>query len=807
MRHGFSPASLGVCLLALAGAALSAATPQPLPLVFEPNQGQWEKSIQYVGRAGDTTVLLTEREAVFVLSKATGRPPELPASQSTQVRMKLGKAAKFVPFNRQPSVSHYFIGRDPSAWRRNVPQFARVEMREVYPGIDLSFYGNQGRIEYDYIVHPGADPARIQMAYEGADSLHLNPAGDLVLSTRLGDLVQHKPFVYQLRDGRKEEVAASYRVHGMQAAVELADYDHDRDILVDPVLTYSTRFGNPNPFGLGAPIAVDLKGNLYMTAEAPFIPSPSTKSPYQTSANGYDVAILKFNNNFTQQLYAVYVGGSAEEKPSAIAVDRLGSVVVSGTTKSADFYTTPGAYQTTRQGFQDAFILRVDADGTGLTYSTYLGGGDAARGTYGFGVALDLTGKAYLTGATTSPSFPTTSGAYKTSYSAPVSGTAQDAYVASFSPTGALNYATLLGDTGDDVGVSCLAAGENGVWVTGWTKGPFPDVFGTLHPSAGGYDVFIVRVNPNGTALARSRLLGGAKDDVPQGIAQDPYGSIWVGGQTQSNDYPMVNALQPQMIVNNGAYVTKLSSNLSTIQFSTFYGSKYGGAAVSGLALDPAGNAWFTGYSFYALTTTADAFQPGPVNPGFNRDAFFAGIKNDGSALLYSTYLSGTDADYGMGLALDQNGFAYVTGYTGSTDWPTTAGPLSTANGGFFLAKFALNQVVAPNTLGGIISDKSGPANARDWTISIANGGPGTAVAAQLNSFALVQTAGAACTPVINSPLAYPVAAGNIPANTSANLHVLIDFSTCAATARFTASASFTAGSRSGSFSLFNQYR
>ncbi|MCX6625496.1 MAG: SBBP repeat-containing protein [Acidobacteria bacterium] len=701
MRLCFLLVPVAVCL------PLTATGPQPMPLVFEPNLGQWAASIQYVGRAGDTVVMLTDREAIFVLSKPAphqarpGISPSEPASERSEVRMKLGKSSGFVPFDRQPGLSHYYIGNNPANWRRNVPQYGRVEMRGVYPGIDLSFYGNQGRIEYDFIVHPGADPSRVEMAYEGADSLGVNARGDLVLHTRLGDLVQHKPFVYQLRDGRKQEVAAAYHVSGSTARVNLESYDRDRDLLVDPVLTYSARFGNANPFGLGAPIAVDSKGCLYIAGETPAIPNPASKSSYQATNTGFDVAIQKFNNNFTQLLSAVYVGGSAEDRPTSIAVDKTGAAVVAGFSKSTDFYTTPGAYQSTRKGFQDAFILRVNADGTGLVYSTYFGGGDSLRSNVGYGVSLDAFGKAYLTGATNSPSFPTTAGAYKTSYTPAVSGSSQDAFLAQFDSTGALGFSTLLGNTGDDVGITCRPFGETGVFVAGWTSGPFPDVHGTLQPTTGAgvalsdkYDVFIVRVSVNGTILSLSRLLGGSKQDVPSALAVDLYGSVWVAGQTQSNSSPgnipfpsTAGAIQPSFTVSNGAYITKLSSDLSTIQYSTFFGHAVGGAAVSSLAVDAAGNAWFTGYSFYAIPTTPDAVQPQSANPAFNRDAFFAGIKNDGSKLLHATYLSSSGADYGGSLALDASGFAYVTGYTDSaaTDFPLTPGLLGNPTGGFFL--------------------------------------------------------------------------------------------------------------------------
>ena len=435
-----------------------------LPLSFEANHGQADSSVQFLARGHGYTLFLTPTESVMVLQQRdttpehealtgthpTARPKQMPITQAV-VRMKLEGA------NPSPAIDgmeqllgmvNYFIGNDPAQWHTTIPTYAKVQYQDAYPGIALAYYGNQGRLEYDFLVAPGADPNQIKLAFEGASDISVADSGDLVLATALGEVRMQKPIVYQLElDGHKTLVAGHYAVASPSVSLQtsrttryavgfqLASYDHAKPVVIDPVLLYSTYLGG-NSTDQGNGIAVDAAGNAYVTGSTGS-PNFPTVNPAQRALGGSStVFVTKLSAAGSSLLYSTYLGGSLDDQGSGIAVDTAGNAYVTGSTFSTNFPTVNPVQATHGGGLADAFVTKLSAAGSSLLYSTYLGGNEHDQG---FGIAVDAAGSAYVTGYTDSPNFPTAN-----PLQAMFGG--RDAFVTKLSTLGSsLLYSTYLG--------------------------------------------------------------------------------------------------------------------------------------------------------------------------------------------------------------------------------------------------------------------------------------------------------------------------------------------------------------------------
>ena len=403
-------------------------------------------------------MFLTPTESVLSLQK-----PAPAAGDGAAAPDSVVLSSTFVGANPQPQVvgldrlagtSNYFIGSDPSQWHTNIANYGQVEYQNLYPGVDLVFYGNQRQLEYDYVVAPGTDPSVIKLAFDGAESMTIDGQGDLVLHTSAGDVMEDAPVVYQESGGIRQPVSGQFVVEGDgQVGFALGAYDHTQPLVIDPVLSYSTYLGGTG-LDQSYGIAVDAAGNAYVTGTTDSADFPTTTGAFQTtSGGGYDAFVTKLNPTGTALVYSTYLGGTSVDFGEHIAVDRAGNAYVTGYTTSTNFPTTVGAFQTTSGGGYDAFVTKLNPTGT-VVYSTYLGGsGDEI----GWGIAVDTAGYAYVTGQTDSTDFPTTTGAFQTT-----SGGGYDAFVTKLNPTGtALVYSTYLGGTlndwGDDIAVDMPA--------------------------------------------------------------------------------------------------------------------------------------------------------------------------------------------------------------------------------------------------------------------------------------------------------------------------------------------------------------
>jgi hypothetical protein len=684
-----------------------------LPLSFEQNLGQTDPKVDFLARGSGYTLFLTQGEAVLTLrapersSDPTSRRDIAKAlsdpNASAVLRMALAggnPAAQATAESQLSGTVNYFIGNDPAHWQVGLSTYARVRYPDVYPGVDLVYYGDGGRLEYDFIVQPGADPAAIVLRFEGAESLDIDARGDLVL--RLGDreIRQAKPILYQQIGGERRQVSGAYlRRDRGTVGLEIAEYDRMAPLVVDPTLIYSTYLGGSSG-EVGFGIAVDSAFSAYATGVATSTNFPTTPGVFQPALVDHDVYVTKFNVTGSALVYSTYLGGSSADVGLGIAVDSAGSAYVTGQTGSTDFPTTGGAFQTTLVGHSDAFVTKFNATGSALVYSTYLGGSGAGQGDDGRGIAVDSAGGAYVTGFTNSNDFPTTPGAFQTTNAG-----GQDAFVTKLNATGSapLMYSTYLGGSADESGSGIAVDSAATVYVTGETTSTnFPTTAGAFQTTnAGGSDAFVTKLNATGSApLLYSTYLGGSSSELGSGIAVDSAGSAYVAGLTGSANFSTTaGAFQTANAGNGDAFVTKLNATGSApLLYSTYLGGSDLDVGY-GIAVDSSGSAYVTGRtSSTNFPTTADAFQT--ANAG-NEDAFVTKLNATGSApLLYSTYLGGSGTDDAFGIAVDSAGSAYVTGVAGSTNFPTTPGAFQTANAGSndaFVAKIA--ESVSPPML------------------------------------------------------------------------------------------------------------
>ncbi len=669
------------------------------PLSFVPNVGQmagdFGHQVDFFSAGRGYSLFLTSSQAVLAMrtdarrgerGRRPGAKGTAPEVRTAVLRMKLENAnpqAGASGMDELPGKSNYFIGNNPGRWRTDVPTYARVKYQNVYPGVDLTFYGNQSHLEFDFAVAPQADPGRIKLALEGATRLTTNAQGDLIVEIGGGTVRFHKPVIYQpaTTSGRdrsaRRYVDGSYLLNSKgRVSFKVSDYDKSKPLIIDPMLSYSTFLGGTGDDS-GNGIALDSSGNAYITGTTASVDFP-TQSPISASlAGSTDAFVAKLNPSGSALVYSTYLGGNQLDQGNAIAVDSSGDVFVAGSTASGDFPATTGAWQAAFAGGQtDAYVAKISPAGDALTYATYLGGtgNDIANG-----IALDASGDAYVAGSTSSTDFPT---------AGPVQAANAgqgDAFLSKIKPDGtALVYSTYLGGSGADSGQGVAVDSGGNAYVAGFTLSTdFPTANPSQSSNAGSDDAFVAKYNTGGTALVYSTYLGGAGLDRAFSIAVDGSGNAYVAGDTTSSPFPTTSgAVQTSNKGGSDAFVTELDAN-GAVAYSTLLGGTLADGA-SGVAVDGSGNIFAAGYtqsSDFPLSNALDsAFGGGTCGQGVCFDAFVAEI-NPASGLVYSTYLGGSGNDYGQAIALDASGNAYVTGATSSGDFPVTAGGLQSTAG------------------------------------------------------------------------------------------------------------------------------
>jgi hypothetical protein len=595
-------------------------------------------------------------------------------------------AANLTGLERLLTTTNYFIGSDPRRWKTNIPNYAKVKYSGVYPEVDLVFYGNQDLLEYDFTVSPGADPGVIALGFEGITDLRVDKKGDLILRTDAGEIRQSRPVVYQQIDDARRIIPATYLIKGKkQIAFQIANYDRSKPLVIDPTLAFSTYLGGSGT-DIGDGIAVDSAGNAYITGGTVSTDFPVTPGAFQTgqaSPFQFDAFVTKMNSTGTALIYSTYFGGNNRDIGNDIALDGAGNAYVTGLTDSGNLPTTPGAFRTTPVGTDefDAFAMKLNATGTALVYSTYLGP------IIGSGIAVDSAGNAYITGQANGD-YPTTPGAFQT-----VSGGSSEAFVTKLNSTGtALVYSTFLGGSGFDAASKIAIDSAGNAYVTGEAGPGFPVTPGAFQTSSNGFrEAFVTKLNATGTALVYSTYLGGSNTDVGQGIAVDLAGNAYVTGDSDSLNFPTTaGAFQTVKAAGLDAFVTKLSATGNALAYSTYIGGD-GNDFGSDIALDLAGNACVVGQTESSdFPTTAGAIQSGKAG---NSDAFITRLNPTGAGLVFSTYLGGGNSDSARSIAVDPAGSIYLSGETFSADFPTTPGAFQTVFGGGFSDAFVAKVV------------------------------------------------------------------------------------------------------------------
>lgn len=695
------------------------ATYGALPLAFEKNVGQVDGAVQFLVRGPGHSTFLAAGGEVTVVGPADGTSPK---DAALRIRMHGGRADALARgIAPLPGRINFLKGADQSEWRSAVPAFSKIAYDDVYPGIDLVYYGNQQRLEYDFVVAPGADPGRIRLDVAGADTLKIRANGDLVASVGGREIVQRKPVIYQNISGRRREVAGTYVRKGpSQIAFDIGEYDRSRELVIDPILLYSTFLGGGavdayegSPFG----IAVDASGSVYVTGLTHSIDFPTTPGAFDSTRNGdADVFVTKLNPEGSAMEYSTYIGGSQFDTSKGIAIDAAGNAYVTGYTNSSDFPATQGAWDTQMSGGPDAFVLKLDSFGA-LRYSTFLGGSSY---DLAYGIVVDADGRASVTGYTFPGgpvSFPTRAGAVDTTHNGEA-----DVFVTTLYADGSeLLYSTFIGGSAVDVGQGLAIDGNGMLYVTGYTLSVnFPVTQGAWDTAYnGGGDVFVVKLDPSRSdRLAYATYLGGAGNDEGAGIALDAAGSAYVTGNTSSLNFPTTQgAWDRGMSGGPDAFVTKLYPDGSELRYSTFLG---GGSydLAYGIAVDVAGRAYVTGYTFAAPLNFPT--RPGALDTTLNgeADAFVTTLYPDGSELWFSTYIGGSGVDAGHGLAIDAIGNVFVAGYTYSANFPSSPTAFDTSHNGSgdgFVV--AINVIDFPPTMHAVPMDRVVEATGPDGAV------------------------------------------------------------------------------------------
>ena len=655
-RYGAGPALAALSLLAAAPGRVSIGKYEEVPLSFEPNRGQAPADVRFLARGPGYAVGLSANASTVVLG-----------AERAVVRINLlGANANSTGSAEGPlgGQVQYFIGNSPAGWRTGIPTYGRVRFGDVYPGIDLIYYGNQKQLEYDFELGPGADPSRIRLWFEGTKSLSIDANGDLVLGMGKGELRHRRPRAYQRRDGAERPIAAGYRIIGRhEVRIEVTTYDHSLPLTIDPVLSYSTYLGgfrNDRAWGM----AVDASGCAYLVGESLSTNFPAANALQAVNKGNIDVFVTKLNASGTGMVFSTYIGGADVDVGSGIALDATGNIYITGYTRSTAFPVTVGAYRTTKSGGEDAFVAKLAPTGGSLVYSTFVGaaGNDRAQA-----IAVDASGNAHIAGYTTSVAFPRVSAAQATF------GGGTDAFVAKLNASGsALVYSTYLGGSSNDTASGIAVDSSGNAYITGQTQSSnFPVRSAYQTNKAGSGDAFVVKLSAAG-AFIFSTHLGGKGMDSAKAIALDAQSNIYLTGSTYSIDFPTSSsAFQRTKSGEYDVFVTKMNSTGTALVRSTYLGGAESDEGTA-IAVDASGIPYVAGFTASHNFPMSNACQP---SFGGVRDAFVAALTSTGSALQYSTYLGGSGDDRAQAVAVGGSS-VYVAGYTLSTDFPTTAGAL-----------------------------------------------------------------------------------------------------------------------------------
>jgi hypothetical protein len=686
-------------------ALVAALTPQqPESLAFVSNAGQTDRRVVYYAQGSQHAIYFTHGGVVFDLTRrqatamVANRPP-------TAERFSF--SLNFAGANPRPRIEargelgakvHYFTGNNSAAWRTGLSTWREVVYRDLWPGVDMVFHGAGGKLKYELVARPGARPSQVRLRYRGVRELSLDQSGDLLIATAAGIFRDERPLAYQLIGEHRQPIPARFALTpGPDGETliqfETGPYDRRYPLVIDPGLTYSTFLGGSG-MESSPGIALTPTGEAYVAGSSNSLDYPTTLGALDQVYNGgtFDVVLSKLDSNGTTLLFSTYLGGSSFEFAEDLTIDSTGNAYLIGRTGSVNFPTTEGAYDRTYNGGStDFFVAKLDPTGSALAYSTFVGGSNFDLGV---GIAVDVSGNAYLTGTTGSTNFPTTFGAFDRTFN----GGFQDAFVAKLDSAGAnLLYSTYLGGSfAVDVGERIAVDSSGQAHVVGFTDSSnFPvtaDAFDRTFNGGPftGKDVFVTKLDSNGASLLYSTFLGGSGREFFSAIALDGLGNAYLTGRTASANFPTTPGAFDRTFDGNAStlpevfdgFVTKLNANGDALVYSTFLGGSQSDTCAA-IVVDGSGSAYVggaTGSPDFPTTCSA-------VDRTFhgNLDGFAARLDPAGATLLYGTYLGSPGLDAVQDVALDGEGNLGLGGLTNSADFPTTEGAFDrTYNGGSF---------------------------------------------------------------------------------------------------------------------------
>ncbi len=710
-------AALALGFAALAVSAKTAATFGNVPLYFEA-----DSPARFVARGSDSQFLISPAESQIILRKS--------ASKIAAVRMRFVGANPFAQISGDSALRgkvNYLTGDDPAQWRSGVPTFAKVRVGEIYPGINLVYYGNQRQLEYDFTIAPGSDTDAIMIRFDGADKISINARDELVLKSGGGEIRQPVPVVYQTVDGARKEIKGGYKIlDAHTVAFTVGNYDRALPLVIDPTFAFGTFFGGTSGETAWAVALNPTDNSIYIAGQTfskkAFTNGPpfSTEGAFQEDFAGGkltgDGFIARFDSTGTNLVFLTYLGGKEDEYISSIAADAAGNAFVTGFTDSTNFPTKNALYPKIAGKLNkvvnvypgDAFVAELDPSGSNLVYSTYLGGSGLDSGT---GIAIDSSDNAYVVGYTSSTNFPATNSlAFKLAGSTNLmlnrlAGT-NNAFITGIAANGtSLLFSTYFGGRKTDIGEGIAVGTDGSIYVTGFTDSTnFPTTNAVFHlmngvtNTSGVDDAFVAKFNPfvsTNLSLVYSTFLGGTNNDFGYRIACDDGGYAYVTGATASPNFPNTNTIyhttgtniivglrshvatnNPALSVDTDAFLTKLDPN-GAVVYSVIFGGRTNDIGY-GVAVDSAQNVYVCGATSSKDFTTNNIPEflgstnyLRATNSGAS-DAFVIAFANDCSSLLYSTYLGGKSDDAAYNIAVDPaTGDAFVVGQTASAGFPT----------------------------------------------------------------------------------------------------------------------------------------
>lgn len=636
-----------------------------LPLSFEPNRGQVDKKVKFLSRGPGYLLLLSATEARLALKS------------SETLRMKLVGANHRANLSAESQLegnSNYLIGNDKREWQVDIPNYSRVKVTEAYPGIDVLYYGSdQHRLEFDFLVKPGSDPATILLEFAGAQSIRVDETGSLRLQMKESEVVQPAPVIYQKIDGERTVVEGRFVLaNSKQVKFEIGDYDRSQELVIDPQIIYGSHHGG-SADDRGKGVAVDKNGNVFIVGQTLSTNLDVVGGIQGTNKGGMDAFIVKINPSGTSRIFSTYLGSDGTDFANAVAVTSDGKACITGGADSdlgSNFPTTSGAYQGGwfwGNGGLEVFVTQLNVAGNGLVYSSLLGGNDNDAGE---GIALDAANKIYVSGFALSANFPR-----KNSNQGRPNDHEPSGFIAKFDPTqtgnDSLVYSNQIhGEGSGRTDGRKVAVTPNGVAFTmGETHATELPVqsSSSLPPfqsnNKGGQDAYLAKFSTNGDLIYLT-YFGGNGTDVPLAIAVDENERVYLAGSTTSSaqTFPIRNAFDSTRNSTSDGFVAKFNADGTALFYSTFFSATAQNNQICGIAIDPGGDVYIAGLAIGALTLQ-------PIN-GFQSNladgnTFVAKIERTdatGTTTPRLLYFDRLQAGQPSSLAIDKRGNVYVVG-------------------------------------------------------------------------------------------------------------------------------------------------